>query len=167
MKGQQPWIPAYIGLGSNLDDPAHQVRAALALLEELPDSQVVATSALYSNPPMGPQDQPDFVNAVAGLLTRQEPEALLRSLKALETQLGRVRNAGDRWGPRIIDLDLLVYGSLQRSVPGLNLPHPGIFERNFVLLPLCDIAPALQVPGQGVVAAMAATLEHSGLKRLD
>jgi 2-amino-4-hydroxy-6-hydroxymethyldihydropteridine diphosphokinase len=167
MTGQPPWIPAYIGLGSNLDDPARQVRAALALLGELPDSRVVATSALYSNPPMGPQDQPDFVNAVAGLLTRQEPEALLRSLQALETRLGRVRNAGDRWGPRIIDLDLLVYGSLQRSVPGLNLPHPGIFERNFVLLPLCDIAPALQVPGQGVVAAMAAKLEHSGLKRLD
>ncbi len=167
MKGQPPWIPAYIGLGSNLDDPARQVRAALALLEELPGSRVVATSALYSNPPMGPQDQPDFVNAVAGLLTRQEPEALLRSLQALETRLGRVRNTGDRWGPRIIDLDLLVYGSLQRSVPSLNLPHPGIFERNFVLLPLCDIAPALQVPGQGVVAAMAAKLEHSGLKRLD
>ena len=167
MTSQPPWIPAYIGLGSNLDDPARQVRAALALLEDLPDSRVVATSALYSNPPMGPQDQPDFVNAVAGLLTRQEPEALLRSLQALETRLGRVRDAGDRWGPRIIDLDLLVYGSLQRSVPGLNLPHPGIFERNFVLLPLCDIAPALQVPGQGVVAAMAAKLEHSGLKRLD
>ncbi len=167
MMSQPPWIPAYIGLGSNLDDPVRQVRAALTLLGELPDSRVVATSALYSNPPMGPQDQPDFVNAVAGLLTRQEPEALLRSLQALETRLGRVRNTGDRWGPRIIDLDLLVYGSLQRSVPGLNLPHPGIFERNFVLLPLCDIAPALQVPGQGVVAAMAAKLEHSGLKRLD
>jgi 2-amino-4-hydroxy-6-hydroxymethyldihydropteridine diphosphokinase len=115
---------------------------------------------------MGPADQPDYVNAVAGLLTRQEPEALLRSLQALEQRLGRVRKAGDRWGPRIIDLDLLVYGSLQRSVPGLNLPHPGIFERNFVLLPLCDIAPALEVPGQGIVAAMAAGVERTGLQRL-
>jgi 2-amino-4-hydroxy-6-hydroxymethyldihydropteridine diphosphokinase len=100
------------------------------------------------------------------LLTRQEPEALLQNLQALELRLGRIRKAGDRWGPRIIDLDLLVYGSLQRSVPGLNLPHPGIFERNFVLLPLCDIAPALEVPGQGIVAAMAAGVERTGLQRL-
>jgi 2-amino-4-hydroxy-6-hydroxymethyldihydropteridine diphosphokinase len=159
-------MPAYIGVGSNLQNPERQVRAALALLAELADSRLIAQSALYRNPPMGPADQPDYVNAVAGLLTRQEPEALLRSLQALEQRLGRVRKAGDRWGPRIIDLDLLVYGSLQRSVPGLNLPHPGIFERNFVLLPLCDIAPALEVPGQGIVAAMAAGVERTGLQRL-
>jgi len=166
MKTRPVWIPAYIGVGSNLQDPERQVRAALALLAELADSRVVALSALYRNPPMGPAEQPDYVNAVAGLLTRQEPDALLRSLQALELQLGRVRKAGDRWGPRIIDLDLLVYGSLQLDVPGLNLPHPGIFERNFVLLPLCDIAPALEVPGQGIVAAMAAGVERTGLQRL-
>lgn len=160
------WFPAYIGVGSNLQDPAQQVRAALALLAELVDSRVVACSALYRNPPMGPADQPDYVNAVAGLLTRQAPDALLRSLQALEQRLGRVREAGDRWGPRIIDLDLLVYGRLQHSVPGLNLPHPGIFERNFVLLPLCDIAPALEVPGQGIVAAMAAAVDRTTLQRL-
>jgi 2-amino-4-hydroxy-6-hydroxymethyldihydropteridine diphosphokinase len=160
------WMPAYIGVGSNLQDPERQVRAALALLAELADSRVVALSALYRNPPMGPSDQPDYVNAVAGMLTQQAPDALLASLQALELRLGRVRKAGDRWGPRIIDLDLLVYGSLQRSVPGLNLPHPGIFERNFVLLPLCDIAPALEVPGQGVVAALAAGVERTGLQRL-
>jgi len=159
-------MPAYIGVGSNLQDPERQVREALALLAELADSRLIAQSALYRNPPMGPADQPDYVNAVAGLLTRQEPEALLRSLQALEQRLGRIRKAGDRWGPRIIDLDLLVYGSLQRSVPGLNLPHPGIFERNFVLLPLCDIAPALEVPGQGIVAALAAGVERTGLQRL-
>jgi len=160
------WIPAYIGVGSNLQDPERQVREALALLAELADSRLIAQSALYRNPPMGPADQPDYVNAVAGLLTRQEPEALLRSLQALEQRLGRIRKVGDRWGPRIIDLDLLVYGSLQLDVPGLNLPHPGIFERNFVLLPLCDIAPALEVPGQGIVAAMAAGVERTGLHRL-
>jgi 2-amino-4-hydroxy-6-hydroxymethyldihydropteridine diphosphokinase len=154
------WIPAYIGIGSNLNDPVRQVRAAIALLGDLPDSRLVAVSALYRNPPMGPQEQPDFINAVAGLLTLQKPEVLLHSLQVLETRLGRVRKPGDRWGPRIIDLDLLVYGSLQRSVPGLNLPHPGIFERNFVLLPL-------QVPGQGIVAAMAAGLDRSGLQQLD
>jgi 2-amino-4-hydroxy-6-hydroxymethyldihydropteridine diphosphokinase len=159
-------MPAYIGVGSNLQDPERQVRAALALLAELADSRLIAQSALYRNPPMGPADQPDYVNAVAGLLTRQEPEALLQSLQALEQRLGRIRKAGDRWGPRIIDLDLLVYGSLQLDVPGLNLPHPGIFERNFVLLPLCDIAPALEVPGQGIVAALAAGVERTGLQRL-
>jgi 2-amino-4-hydroxy-6-hydroxymethyldihydropteridine diphosphokinase len=166
MNTRPVWMPAYIGVGSNLQDPERQVRAALAVLAELADSRLIAQSALYRNPPMGPAEQPDYVNAVAGLLTRQEPEALLRSLQALEQRLGRIRKAGDRWGPRIIDLDLLVYGSLQRSVPGLNLPHPGIFERNFVLLPLCDIAPALEVPGQGIVAAMAAGVERTGLQRL-
>jgi 2-amino-4-hydroxy-6-hydroxymethyldihydropteridine diphosphokinase len=166
MTSRPVWIPAYIGVGSNLDDPERQVRAALALLAELADSRVVAHSALYRNPPMGPSDQPDYVNAVAGMLTQQEPDALLRSLQALEQRLGRVRKAGDRWGPRIIDLDLLVYGRLQHSVPGLNLPHPGIFERNFVLLPLCDIAPTLEVPGQGIVAAMAAGLDRTALQRL-
>jgi len=166
MTSRPVWIPAYIGVGSNLDDPERQVRAALALLGELADCRLVAHSALYRNPPMGPADQPDYVNAVAGLLTLQAPDALLRSLQALEQRLGRVREAGDRWGPRIIDLDLLVYGRLQHSVPGLNLPHPGIFERNFVLLPLCDIAPALEVPGQGIVAVMAAGADRTALQRL-
>jgi 2-amino-4-hydroxy-6-hydroxymethyldihydropteridine diphosphokinase len=167
MSDRQQWMPAYIGIGSNLDDPVQQVRTAIALLGGLPVSRLVATSPLYSNPPMGPRDQPDYVNAVAGLLTMQEPEALLLQLQALENRLGRVRQAGDRWGPRIIDLDLLVYGGLQRSVPGLNLPHPGIFERNFVLFPLSDIAPALHVPGQGIVAAMAARLDKTGLRRVE
>lgn len=166
MNNRPVWMPAYIGVGSNLQDPEHQVRAALVLLAELADSRLIAQSALYRNPPMGPADQPDYVNAVAGLLTQQAPDALLASLQALEQRLGRVRKAGDRWGPRIIDLDLLVYGGLQRSVPGLNLPHPGIFERNFVLLPLCDIAPALEVPGQGIVAAMAAVVDRTVLQRL-
>ena len=166
MSSRQVWLPAYIGVGSNLQDPAHQVRTALALLAELADSRVVSCSPLYRNPPMGPADQPDYVNAVAGMLTRQAPEVLLQSLQALEQRMGRVRKAGDRWGPRIIDLDLLVYGRLQHSVPGLNLPHPGIFERNFVLLPLCDIAPTLEVPGQGIVAVMAAGVDRNALQRL-
>lgn len=166
MTGMPHWIPAYIGLGSNLDDPASQVRAALAVLRDIPDTRLVASSGLYRNPPMGSAAQPDFVNAVAGLLTRLPPDELLRNLHAIENRMGRVRVPGDRWGPRVIDLDLLVYGSLQRSVPGLNLPHPGIFERNFVLFPLREIAPALQVPGQGVVAAMAARLDKAGMQRL-
>ena len=156
MSSRQVWFPAYIGVGSNLDDPEQQVRAALALLAELADSRLIAQSALYRNPPDGARRSTGLCQCGGRFADPQEPKALLRSLQALEQRLGRVRKAGDRWGPRIIDLDLLVYGRLQHSVPGLNLPHPGIFERNFVLLPLCDIAPALEVPGQGIVAVMAA-----------
>ena len=161
------WVPVYVGLGSNLENPSEQVVLALGELESLPDTRLVAVSALYRNPPMGPQDQPDYVNAVAGLLTRKLPEELLALMQALEQRLGRVRIDGDRWGPRIIDLDLLVYGLAQISVPGLNLPHPGISERNFVLFPLRDIAPSLIVPGQGVVGVLAQQVSAAGLQRIE
>lgn len=159
-------MPAYIGLGSNLEDPVAQVQRAAAALAELEETRLVALSPLYSNPPMGPQDQPDYINAVAGLLTRKAPQELLQLMQGLEQQLGRVRRDGDRWGARIIDLDLLVYGRKQIQVPGLNLPHPGISERNFVLLPLCNIAPTLHVPGQGVVGVLAASADRSGVQQL-
>ncbi len=161
------WLPAYIGLGSNLNEPAAQLRAALAELAAVPATRLVAMSGFYANPPMGPQDQPDFVNAVAGLLTQLAPAALLAHLQELERKLGRQRKAGDRWGPRVIDLDLLVFGQLQHSEPGLTVPHPGISERNFVLFPLCDIAPFLRIPGQGMVGALAARVGAEGLTRLD
>ncbi|MEJ2140290.1 MAG: 2-amino-4-hydroxy-6-hydroxymethyldihydropteridine diphosphokinase [Gammaproteobacteria bacterium] len=161
------WVPAYIGLGSNLENPAQQVRAAIDSLAELPGTRLIARSALYANPPMGPQDQPDYVNAAAGLLTRLAPLALLGELQGLEQRQGRVRKDGDRWGPRVIDLDLLVYGTVRESVPGLDLPHSGIMERNFVLFPLRDIAPQLNVPGQGIVAALAAKLDDADLRRVD
>ena len=161
------WVPAYIGIGSNLNDPAAQVRTACETLAELPDSRLVAVSDLYSNPPMGPQDQPDYVNAVAGLLTTLAPEAMLQALQALEKQQGRVRAKDDRWGPRVIDLDLLVYGGRTISSPGLNLPHPGISERNFVLFPLCDIAPTLVVPGQGTAELLAQRMGDEALQALD
>ena len=166
MAAEQRWIPAYIGVGSNLDDPAAQVRRALDALGQLPKSRLVTSSELYRNPPMWPKDQPDYVNAVAGLLTRQSPEDLLGLLQGLEHTLGRVRTDGDRWGPRIIDLDILIYGVATLSVPGLNLPHPGISERNFVLFPLCDIAPTLVVPGQGRVSQLAGKLGDAGLQRI-
>ena len=116
---------------------------------------------------MGPQDQPDFVNAVAGLLTQLEPAALLAELQGLERKLGRQRKEGDRWGPRVIDLDLLVYGHLQHAEPGLTVPHPGISERNFVLFPLRDVAPGLRIPGQGAVGVLAAKVGAEGLTRID
>jgi 2-amino-4-hydroxy-6-hydroxymethyldihydropteridine diphosphokinase len=163
----QRWIPAYIGVGSNLDDPEAQVKRALHDLKGLPCTQLVAVSGLYRTPPMGPQDQPDYVNAVAGLLTRQLPEKLLLSLQNLESSLGRVRTKGDRWGPRVIDLDILVYGTVQQTLPGLSLPHPGILERNFVLLPLREIAPSLIVPGQGVVRTLANRLGNEEIRRIE
>lgn len=147
----QTWQPAYIGLGSNLGDPVAQVRRALDALAKCPGSRVITRSALYRSAPMGPQDQPDFVNAVVGMLTTLSAQALLRALVDLERHLGRpVRRA--RWGPRVIDLDLLVYGTARINEPGLTVPHPGLAERRFVLQPLADIAPDLTVPGLGRVA---------------
>ena len=161
------WHPAYIGIGSNLNDPAEQVRTAFAALDNLPDSRLIARSHLYSNPPMGPQDQPDYVNAVAGLITRLKPAELLDAMKAIEQQQGRERKPGDRWGARIIDLDLLVYGSASVAEPGLTVPHPGIFERNFVLFPLLDIAPQLIVPGQGAVSVLIRAVQDQAISRME
>jgi len=167
MTDEPRWVPAYIGLGSNLDDPEQQVRRALTALRDLPQTLPGRESRLYRNPPLGPQDQPDYVNAVAGVLTQLAPRALLTQLQALETALGRTRVAGDRWGPRIIDLDLLVYGSQSVAEPGLDLPHPGISERNFVLFPLNDVAPGLTVPGQGTVTRMLTRVDGSALVPMD
>lgn len=160
------WSPAYVGIGSNLNDPAARVREAWGCLQQLAVTRAVCLSPLYSNPPMGPQDQPDYVNAVAGLLTQLEPQALLEALQGVEQRMGRQRTPGDRWGPRIIDLDLLLYSSHELSTARLTLPHPGISERNFVLFPLCDIAPDLQVPGQGRVRTLAGRMEATGLQRV-
>lgn len=153
--GRDHWRPAYIGIGSNLDQPESQVRRAFAGLQGLPDSGFGRCSHLYRSQPMGPADQPDFVNAVAVVLTKLDPRDLLRELKAIEDAQGRLRDA-PRWGPRIIDLDLLVLGSITLDEANLHIPHPGIAERNFVLLPLADIAPHLRIPGQGSVEKLLA-----------
>lgn len=158
-------LPAYVALGSNLDDPRAQVERALAALDQLPQTRCVLRSSLYRSRPFGPVEQPDFVNAVAGLLTTLQPATLLASLQALETRLGRERPVV-RWGPRRIDLDLLVHGSARIAEPGLELPHPGIAERAFVLAPLAEIAPDLDVPGVGRVSALLAKVDSSGLERL-
>ena len=159
------WHPAYIGLGSNLSDPRAQVLKACARLTELPLSRVLLTSPLYRSRPLGTVAQPDFVNAVAGVLTQLAPEALLAALKALEAALGRPPQH-ERWGPRIIDLDLLSHGRERRSEAALTLPHPGIVERNFVLYPLADIAPDLDLPGLGRVAELKTRVTPEGLTRL-
>jgi 2-amino-4-hydroxy-6-hydroxymethyldihydropteridine diphosphokinase len=159
------WIPAYVGLGSNLDDPERQVLLGLDRLRELPGSLLVSRSSLYVSPPMGPIAQPDFVNAAAGLLTRLSPLEMLVELKSLETGLGR-EPAGERWGPRRIDLDLLVHGTSRLRQQGLELPHPGIAERAFVLAPLAEIAPELEVPGLARVRALLDKLDtHDVVRR--
>jgi len=132
-------VIAYIGLGANLGDPRRQLQAALAKLAAAEEVEVLKVSAFYSTPPLGPPGQPWYLNAVAQVRTRLEPEELLRVLHRVEQDLGRVR--GERWGPRIIDLDLLLYDGLVRSGPELALPHPEMHRRAFVLVPLAEIAP--------------------------
>ena len=147
------WHPAYIGVGSNLDDPPAQVQRAFGKLAELPATRLILTSPIYRTSPFGPVDQPDFANAVAGLLTQLAPRELLAGLQAIEAAQGRPKER-QRWGPRIIDLDVLVYGRERLQDPELTLPHPGIVERNFVLYPLADIAPDLDIPGLGRVTEL-------------
>lgn len=153
------WIPAYVGVGSNLDDPEKQVMAALAALDGLPDTLRIASSATLCNPALGAEPQPDFVNAVAGLLTRLSAVDLLDALLGIERRQGRDRSSATRWGPRRIDLDLLVYGDLVMDTETLVLPHPGIASRNFVLFPLLEIAPGLSIPGLGAVSRLAAAFK--------
>jgi len=159
------WRPAYVGVGSNLEDPRAQVQRALGRLAQLPLTRVEVTSPLYRSKPLGPIAQPDFVNAVAGLLTELEAPALFAELRALEAALGRPAKH-ERWGPRVIDLDLLSYARERRTGPDLVLPHPGIPERNFVLYPLADIAPDLDLPGLGRVAGLAGRVVTEGISRL-
>jgi len=160
------WQPAYVGLGSNLDGPREQVLRGLAALALLPRSSLVLRSPLYRTVPLTTGDtQPPFVNAVAGLLTRLTPEELLAELRRVERELGRAP-ARERWAARRIDLDLLVHGGETRATETLTLPHPGIAERDFVLYPLADIAPNLEVPGLGRVAALRARVANRGMERL-
>jgi 2-amino-4-hydroxy-6-hydroxymethyldihydropteridine diphosphokinase len=159
------WLPAYVGVGSNLGDPAGQVSRALDALSALPATRLVSRSALYHTPPFGSVPQPAFVNAAAGLLTQLAPEDLLAALRSLERELGR-EPARERWGPRRIDLDLLVVGNERRATGSLTLPHPGIAERDFVLYPLADIAPDLEVPGLGRVVQLRDRVANRGVVRL-
>ena len=143
-------VTAYIGLGANLNDPAAQVEYALAELDHLPATALVARSSLYASEPVGYVDQPDFVNAVARIETALAPRALLAALLDIEHRHGRERSF--RNAPRTLDLDLLLYGDAHFHEEGLTLPHPRMIERAFVLLPLTEIAPELDIPGRGRAA---------------
>lgn len=157
-------VRAFVGLGSNLDEPRSQLSRAFHELDALPESRLVARSGLYRSRPLGPQDQPDFFNAVAELATTLAPEALLDGLLEIERAHGRVRER--RWGPRTLDLDLLVYGDARIASPRLTVPHPGLPERAFVLYPLAELAPELVVPGLGTVRQLAGRVSDSDLVRL-
>jgi len=159
------WRPAYVALGSNLEEPRSQLLRAFDELGQLPLTRLVLTSPLYRSRPLGPVAQPDFVNAAAALLTQLEARALLDELRAIETRHGRPA-VREHWGPRVLDLDLLSLGHEQRAEPDLTLPHPGIPVRNFVLYPLADIAPDLDLPGLGRVAELAGKVSTEGLTRL-
>jgi len=160
----QRWQPAYIGVGSNLHDPRAQVLGACARLAQVPRTRVVLTSRLYTSRPFGPVAQPDFVNAVAGVLTQLSAQELLAALRGIEAAMGRERR--ERWGPRVIDLDLLSYARERSAHADLTLPHPGIVERNFVLYPLAEIAPDLDLPGLGRVAELAGRVTSEGISLL-
>lgn len=147
----------YVGLGANLGDREQTIRAALERLAVDDEVEVVRVSSLRETDPVGFKDQPPFLNGVAELETSLAPLALLERLLAVERELGRTRD-GPRWGPRLIDLDLLLYGQEVVDEPGLRVPHPRLAERRFVLEPLTELDPELSVPGLGPVRALAAGL---------
>jgi len=141
-------VRAVVGLGSNLQQPERQLRQALDALRAIAEEGVVKASSLYRSPPMGPQDQPDYINAVAVIETVLEPLELLDQLQQIEQQQGRERKR--HWGERTLDLDLLLYGDQSIDHPRLQVPHPGITERSFVLLPMQEVLGDMQeIPGQG------------------
>ncbi len=156
-------MEAYIGLGSNLGEPRGQIERALDALRKLPLTALLRCSPLYRNPALDP-GQPDYVNGVAALETALPPLALLQRLQAIEREQGRERQV--RWGPRTLDLDILLYGDEVMEHPLLVLPHPRIAERDFVLYPLADIAPERVIPGKGRVRALKAACPDRGLVRL-
>lgn len=154
-------LRCYIGLGANLGEPLAQLRAAVAALAALPGSALAAVSPLYRSAPLGPAGQPDYYNAVAALDTPLPPHALLTALQAIEAAQGRVRL--ERWGPRTLDLDLLLYGSDLIATPDLTVPHAELGNRCFVLVPLHDLAPDLILPDGRALATLAATTDRTGL----
>jgi 2-amino-4-hydroxy-6-hydroxymethyldihydropteridine diphosphokinase len=158
-------LMAYIGIGSNLDDPVSQVKEALEELDGIPDSVLVSQSSLYGSKPMGPADQPDYVNAVAALDTLLSAEELLQALQNIEQRLGRERD-GEKWGPRIIDLDLLLYGKKTIKTDTLTVPHPGLHKRDFVIIPLAEIAGNISIPGKGQLSTLIAACENHSVKKL-
>jgi 2-amino-4-hydroxy-6-hydroxymethyldihydropteridine diphosphokinase len=162
---QPLWRPAYVGIGSNLQSPRDRVLEAVERMGTLPATRVVLRSQLYLTRPLGPQDQPDFVNAAAALLTQLSARELLTELLGIERSMGRDRH--ERWGPRVIDLDLLWMIDSVVDEPGLTVPHPGVSMRNFVLYPLADIAPTIKIPRVGMVLDLKRDAGGGGISVLE
>lgn len=149
----------YIGLGSNLDDPEEQVRTACRALQQWPETRLTAVSSLYRSLPVGPQDQPDFINAVVALDTHLEAEPLLDRLQAQEQHQGRIRRR--HWGERTIDLDILLYGDQLIDQPRLTVPHTELCNRSFVVIPLLEVAPRLTLPNGTPLASLPSAHDRS------
>lgn len=162
---EKSWVEVFLGAGSNLEQPRVQLKRALSALQLLPGCKEVCCSPVYLSSPMGPQQQPDYLNAVIRMATWLTPRRLLGELQAIEQAQGRTRE--ERWGPRTLDLDLLLYGDLVLDTVELKIPHPGIAARAFVLYPLRDIAPDLIIPGLGSLAKLISQVDASSLVRLD
>jgi len=154
----------YIGLGANLAQPEHQLEQAFGALSRLPQTQLIARSALYRSAPVGKIDQPDFVNAVAMLRTELSPHALLHALLDLEAKQGRVRSEPN--AARTLDLDLLLYDDRVIHEPDLDIPHPRMHQRAFVLVPLVELNPAVMIPGQGQAAQLLSQVAGQDVTRL-
>jgi 2-amino-4-hydroxy-6-hydroxymethyldihydropteridine diphosphokinase len=158
------WRPAYVAIGSNLQSPRERVLEAMERMNALGSLHTLLSSRFYLSKPMGPQDQPDFVNAAVGAVTQLQPRELLNELLNIERGMGR--NRENRWGPRVIDLDLLWMVDAAVDEPGLTVPHPGVSIRNFVLYPLADIAPTLTIPGYGTVLDLKHSVGGDGISVL-
>jgi 2-amino-4-hydroxy-6-hydroxymethyldihydropteridine diphosphokinase len=156
---------AWLGLGSNLQQPVEQLQHAYKRLAESDDIEVLKASSMYQTPPWGDERQADFVNAVVQIETGLSPLALLHVLQSLENEMGR-RRSDRRWGPRIIDIDLLLYDDQVFHTEELDLPHPRMHERAFVLLPLSELESTLEIPGHGTIGALLSQLDCSGICRL-
>jgi 2-amino-4-hydroxy-6-hydroxymethyldihydropteridine diphosphokinase len=139
----------YIGLGSNIENPSMQIKAAIKALNELPESKVLMNSGYYKSKPMGPKDQPDYINAVVEIETVWPADELLKKCQLIEQNQGRIKNR--HWGERTIDLDILLYADQQIKTDELSVPHPGISSRDFVYVPLLKVNPEVQVPGKGLL----------------
>ncbi|HBI10582.1 2-amino-4-hydroxy-6-hydroxymethyldihydropteridine diphosphokinase [Franconibacter pulveris] len=155
---------AYIAIGSNLASPLDQVNAAIAALAAIAQSRLLAQSSFYRTPPLGPQDQPDYLNAAVALETALAPDALLDHTQRIEREQGRVRKA-ERWGPRTLDLDIMLFGDEVINTPRLTVPHYDMKNRAFMLLPLSEIAPTLRFPDGAPLAGVLATLDQTGISR--
>jgi 2-amino-4-hydroxy-6-hydroxymethyldihydropteridine diphosphokinase len=158
-------ITAWLSLGSNLDEPARQLERALQRLRRAPAIEDLEVSSFYWTPPWGDTAQDDFVNAVVRFRTLLSVRELLRLTQTIEKEMGRVRSAR-RWGPRLIDIDVLLYGAEHYVDEDLTIPHPRLHERAFVLLPMTELDPELEIPGRGRVHDLLGRLDRTGIQRM-